>query len=1151
MLEPIFYDPQRRRWKRLRRLFDALGVATTILVVFFIIMVLRQVGLPNLSLKAQKQHQYKALKEKNTKHAKPRQVAIRRKGKSPSQVVLNSGEGIRAAFYVKWDKASFSSLREYVHQIDLLYPEWMHVLTLDGRLQGVTQDNIPFNVVEGGHVNPPDDQVMPMLKAENADTEVFPLVNNYDPVRSVWQENIGDILMSPKARQNMRDQLAVFLSSDKYKGITLDFEEIPEKAQPDYLKFIQELAGDLHARGMKLYVSVPTHNTDFDYKFIAEHGDGLILMNYDEHFPAGKPGPVASQEWFTKNLNDALKVIPPDKLIVAIANYGYDWSSDEKTHKRITVINRSVQEAWLDAHDSEAEISFDDDALNPHFAYLDSNVRHEVWYTDAVTALNQMRAAQRLGINTFALWRLGSEDRSLWAVWDTPQESNAPDKLRQVPPGQDVDLEGKGEILVITERPQAGERDLTIDSANGLITDENFSSLPRPYKLNQYGSADKQIALTFDDGPDPTWTPKVLDALKSVNAKATFFIIGAEAEKFPGIVSRTYREGHEIGNHTWSHPDISSVGKTYMKAEMNLTERFFESQLGIKTLLFRPPYSIDQEPDTADEVKPLELTQGLGYITVGDKIDPNDWRNRPRQTPEQIADSVFKELNKGNIVLMHDGGGNREDTVKAIPLIVNGLRERGYQVVPVSQLLGKSEADVMPPLKSNERWAARFTRLGFIGYGLFYGLIVLIFFIGDVLMSLRLLLVGAFAIYDRLRGPKHDPAATANYKPSIAVLVPAFNEEKVIVRTVRSVLHSHYPNFRVIVIDDGSTDLTLEVTREAFAKEIADRKVIVLTKPNAGKAAALNYALEFVTEEIFVGIDADTIIAPSALTHLVPNFIDPKIAAMAGNAKVGNRVNLWTRWQALEYITSQNFDRRALDVFGAVTVVPGAIGAWRTEAVRREGAYHTDTVAEDADLTMRLLRRGYRVEYDDLALAFTEAPTTANGLMRQRFRWSFGIMQSAWKHRGAFFRKGVLGWISLPNILVFQIILPIVSPLIDLLFLMGVLQFSLDKYFHPETANPANLQKLVVFFLTFLIVDFVASAIAFALERRGVDRRENAWLLAQVWLQRFAYRQVFSLVLIKTLKRALEGRKFGWDKLERTATVRYEKHEEEAVALKK
>ena len=292
-------------------------------------------------------------------------------------------------------------------------------------------------------------------------------------------------------------------------------------------------------------------------------------------------------------------------------------------------------------------------------------------------------------------------------------------------------------------------------------------------------------------------------------------------------------------------------------------------------------------------------------------------------------------------------------------------------------------------------------------------------------------------------------------------------------------------------------------------------------------------------EEIVVGIDADTVIAPDAVSYLVPRFLNPKVGAVAGNAKVGNRVNLWTRWQALEYITSQNFERRALNTLGAVSVVPGAIGAWRTAAVREAGSYHTDTVAEDADLTMALLEKGYRVEYEDLSLAFTEAPVNANGLMRQRFRWSFGILQSIWKHRSAFARKGALGWIALPNILIFQILLPLVSPFIDLMFAVGAIWYFLQKYFHPESADPASFQRLVIFFAAFLIIDFLASTVAFALERRP-DAREDVWLLSQVWLQRFAYRQLFSVVLLKTLKRALEGRRFAWDKLERTAAVRYQ-----------
>ena len=402
-----------------------------------------------------------------------------------------------------------------------------------------------------------------------------------------------------------------------------------------------------------------------------------------------------------------------------------------------------------------------------------------------------------------------------------------------------------------------------------------------------------------------------------------------------------------------------------------------------------------------------------------------------------------------------------------LPMIIDGIRARGYEIAPVYELLNKTRADVMAPLPRGELWAARLDRLGFWLFDAGVVFITWIFLVGDLLMTGRLIFIGAAAIYDRLQEKIFGkPAEVASYKPKVAVLIPAYNEEKVIERTIRAALNSIYPNLRVIVIDDGSKDRTLEVARRAFAAEEAAGKVLILGKRNSGKAEALNYGIEHIGDaELFVGIDADTIIAPDAISRLVPHFINPKVGAIAGNAKVGNRVNLWTRWQALEYITSQNFERRAFDVLGAVSVVPGAIGAWRVSAVREAGGYHIDTVAEDADLTMALLRRGYRVEYEDMALAYTEAPTNANGLMRQRFRWSFGILQAVYKHRGVFARKGALGWVALPNILIFQILLPLVSPLIDIMFAVGTIWYLIQKYFHPDSTDPADFHKLVRFSL--------------------------------------------------------------------------------------
>ncbi len=1144
----VFFDPNRKRWRRLRWVLDSSVIVVTLLMLFFIVTIIRGSSVPGLALPGIKKP-YHALKD-NQKHKPPKPLGSHRKTKRPaSQVVLNSDEGIRGAFYVQWDAASFASLKEYYPQIDLLFPEWMHTLTADGRLQAVTEMNTLYDVMDDkGKPRSVDDKVMPFLKGEKAQMEVLPLVNNFDPISNEWRPEItAQFMADPAARQRFRSELMKFLATDQYKGITLDIEAFPENSRDDYRALVQELYDDLHAKGMKLYIAVPVNDKTFDYPAIAKVSDGLILMNYDQHYPGGEPGPVAGQEWFLKNLQDALKVIPKEKIICAVGNYGYDWAMKQGQKKGTppaAIHNVSVQDAWLEASDAETDVTFDDDAMNPHFAYLDDkNVRHDVWFLDGVTALNQMRSAHALGIDTFALWRLGSEDRSLWAVWDRPFEANAPAKLDTVPPGQDVDIEGEGEILRIDARPAPGERQVTVDS-NNLISDETFKTMPSPYEVNMYGSSPNKVAITFDDGPDPEWTPKILDVLKEKGVKATFFLIGVEAEKYPNITKRVYNEGHEIGNHTFTHPDISNISKRYFEVELNLTERFFEGKLGVKPVLFRPPYSIDQEPDTADQVRPLELAQDLGYITVGDKIDPNDWHDNPRRSASQIVADVLANLPPcqpgnlacGNIILLHDGGGDRRETLNALPEIIDGLQARGYQIVPVSELMGKTRADVMPPLSTNERWAAWVDSLNFSLFAGVSSIVIFVFFVGDVLMSGRLLLVGALAIYDRFhrRNADFDPT----YLPAVAVLIPAYNEEKVIERTVRSVLESDYQRLHVIVIDDGSMDATLEVARSVFQREIAEGRVTVLTKPNSGKADALNTGLEHVTEELFVGIDADTLIAPDAISKLVPHFSNPKVAAMAGNAKVGNRVNLWTRWQALEYITSQNFERRALNTLNAVSVVPGAIGAWRTSAVRAAGGYQHDTVAEDADLTMALLQAGYWVNYEDRALAYTEAPSTANGLMRQRFRWSFGIMQSVWKHRAAIKQKGALGSVALPNVIIFQILLPLVSPFIDIMFVVGAANYFVSRYFHPESANPASFHRLVVYFALFMVIDFIASAIAFTLERQQPGGKRDFLLLGHVWLQRFAYRQLFSVVLIKTLKRAMEGGGFAWDKLERTATVR-------------
>jgi cellulose synthase/poly-beta-1,6-N-acetylglucosamine synthase-like glycosyltransferase/peptidoglycan/xylan/chitin deacetylase (PgdA/CDA1 family)/spore germination protein YaaH len=1155
----IFFDPQRKRWKRLRRILDISAVIFTLVLAGFIFNVLRFQRLPELLLPVPK-HNYKALPDVHP--ARIPRPARRKTDRKPSDIPFNTGEGLRAAYYVQDDAASYSSLKEHIHQIDLLYPQWLHALSPQGTLMGNNPDtHRDFPIVDASGVHDPDDadKVKHVIQAAKEDTEIFPHLNNYNAVAGAWDSGIGDVLADPAKRAALRGQIVKFFTAfPAYRGLSLDFESLPEKATPAYLAFIHELYGDFQPLGLRLYVNTAVATSDADLKAIAQNSDGIILMNYDEHQTTSDPGPIASQDWFVGNLTRVLKIVPKEKIICAVGNYGYDWAltipdPKDKKHPKPKVVNTEdlpVTEAWQRASDSDADLDLDYNSLNPHFQYIDedSNQRHVVWFLDGVTMLNELRAARALGLQTFALWRLGEEDNSLWTVWDKPSSADSLQALGSVQPGHDVDNEGDGDILRVTGLPQPGKRTVSVDTdepnpQRKLIIDEHMDIYPRTYTVEYYGYHSNEIALSFDDGPDPKWTPRILDILKQKNAKGTFFMIGAEAAENVSVMKRVMREGHEIGNHTYSHPDISEIPPRRLDLEVQLTERLFASKLGVQPLYFRPPYDIDEEPDTDDQASPVVQIQKDGYTIIGSKLDTNDWNEHPKKTTGEIVASILAQLDtmkvkpqfRGSIILLHDGGGDRSSTVAALPVLIDTLRAKGYTIVPVSTLMGKTTADVMPPLKWPQLLRAIPDSVAFSSLAFVQKFIIMVFFLGDILMSGRLILVGIFAIIDRLRKPYH--AASPGYNPRVAVLIPAYNEETVIVRTIRSVLNSDYKNLHVIVIDDGSSDNTAEVARAAYASEIAAGHVQVLSKPNGGKAAALNFALERLTEEIYVGIDADTVIAADAISKLIPHFEDPRIGAMAGNAKVGNRVNLWTRWQALEYITSQNFERRALDLFHVVTVVPGAIGAWRTGPVKAAGGYPLNTVAEDADLTMSLLEAGWRVNYEDRSLAFTEAPINASGLMRQRFRWSFGILQAVWKHKMAFVRNKAMGLFALPNIVIFQMFLPLVSPFIDLMFLAGIFNYFVDRYYHPEAASAASFEKLLAYFGTFLLIDFVTSSIAFSLERRHPANKGDGWLLFHIWLQRFAYRQLFSLVLAKTVKRAIDGKPFNWDKIQRTAKM--------------
>ena len=444
MIKPVFYDPQRKRWKRLRRVFDVVAVASTIILVLFSIGVIRRQTLPELLLPTDKRN-FRALKESHASDLKLHGARpTRRKSyRKPSDIPLNTDEGVRAAFYIN-DQASYSSLRQHIHQIDLLFPDWLHITTPDGALQAATfyAPAHLYNVVDsaGVHGVDPENKVARVIAAAKEDTEVFPMLNNYSLRINDWDGKlIGNVLGSSAARDRLHTDIDKFLfANPKYRGICLDFEEVPDAAEPAYVAWAGELHRDFAAKGLKLYVNVSSSADPVMLRGMSNATDGVILMNYDQHETTSAPGPIAAEDWFEANLTRVLKYVPKTKILCAMGNYGYDWQQPLGANGKLSstkvegVDDLTVQNAWGIAADAGAQVHLEGDELNAHFAYddVDAHVRHQVWFLDGVTALNQLRAARQMGLRTFALWRLGSEDPSLWSIWDHPSTQTRPVSCR-------------------------------------------------------------------------------------------------------------------------------------------------------------------------------------------------------------------------------------------------------------------------------------------------------------------------------------------------------------------------------------------------------------------------------------------------------------------------------------------------------------------------------------------------------------------------------------------------------------------------------------------------------------------------------------------------------------------------------------------------
>ncbi len=1141
---PVFYDPAGRRRLYLWRLGYSLALTIASFAEIFIISILVSPALPPLDLRqissittnihSQSPRLGANRAEQKIARARggPKGAPDRFRVKPPAfaaETDQKSSGPLAIGFYVNWDDSSYESLKRHLDRLDQLIPEWLWLQAGD---QPVVSDIDP--------------RALDLIRSRRPDLPIIPMIQNMKDEE--WDSRaLARQIADEASRSRLVNELARFVGDNHFQGVCIDFEEAPEASRKNLLAFMRELHAAFEQRGWTVTQVAPFDDSAWDYRAYAAASDYLLLTAYDEHWGDGDPGSVAGQPWFEETLAKRMKELDGERTIISIGGYGYDWREGGETR------TLTFQEAMLEARDSEANVEFDQETRNPFFTYEeDDGSKHVVWFLDGVTAFNQIRVSRAYNVAGFALWRLGSEDPSLWTVFgdqsaDAPSDvapvslassvSSAPSALTRIVYGYDVDFEGVGEILQVEASPKEGLREIQVNAGDGLVSSERYLEIPSPYVIRRVGWRPGVVALTFDDGPDEIWTPQILDILERENVRATFFIIGKNGQANPSLVKRIVADGHDIGNHTFTHPNLGEIPGRVTEIELTATQRLIESLTGRSTRLFRAPYFGDAEPQTPDEVEPAAIANRLGYLIAGLRVDPNDWD--PPGADEIVKRVVAGVENsdpdkQGQVVLLHDGGGDRSQTVEALNRLIHELRARGYRFVTISQLAGMTRDQAMPLVTQERGFFSKANAVAFYAMSIFGLALRWIFLIGVALGLGRLAFIGVLAFVHWRRSKKRaveDEHRRERKPPFVSVIIAAYNEERVIEQTIASLLRSDYPRFEVIVVDDGSQDRTSGVVRERFGDL---RRVRLFTRANAGKAGALNYGLKRARGKIIVAVDADTVFHPRTLGALARRFDDPMIGAVAGNAKVGNRVNLLTRWQALEYVTTQNLDRRAFALLNCVTVVPGAVGAWRRDLLERIGGFSSETLAEDQDLTLKIRKLGYKIGYEEDAVALTEAPDTLRGLVKQRFRWSYGTLQCMWKHRDALANPlyGALGFVAMPNVWVFQVLFTLIAPVVDLTFIWTFVSAAIQRWEHPGEYSVADLKYTLLYYALFLAVDFLAAAYALLLEKR-----EQWRLLWRLLPQRFCYRQAMYYVMARSVLTAIKGVVVSWGKLERKATV--------------
>ena len=926
----------------------------------------------------------------------------------------------------------------------------------------------------GGLINPDGsfayvDQRNTLVHAHFGGARAQLVIQNYDPNLPDGGDFSPSLAHATLATQASRDsfaqQVAAVVTRDHWDGVVIDFEQIQNGDQQGLVDLVARVRSHLPAH-TRLMVAVPVRQLDnpaslgYDLASLARNVDVVQLMTYDQNDPTSSPGPIASLAWTRAAIASTLASVPAAKLQIGAAEYGYAWGP-------------SAAKLGQSFSPAQARRWARDFHRTPQWNVADNGWRMvlpdgtQLYWQDSRSVGVVARLALTDHLEGAAVWDLSSSD-----------------PLSRVASAVPLDR------VQITATDARG---IQVVKARGLV------------------------ALTFDDGPDPTWTPQVLSILRKYGVPGTFFDIGMSAEAHPDLVRQEIASGDIVGNHTYSHLDLTQIPQWRAALEIRADNWVIQGITGREPVLFRSPYGA-QELTDAQSAAHQDIAASLGMQPVGWNVDPEDWA---RPGIDKIVKAATASTAMDQIILLHDGGGDRSQTIAALPRIIETLRAKGYRFVTPDQL----DASVGAPYRKAESGFWNTARdLGAIAsYKLWvsaHEVTLWALALIGILSLARLAISFPLAVAHRRRSRRRRAqwTADAGQGHTVTVVIPAHNEAATIAATMAGVAALDGPVVQVIIAENGSSDDTADVARAVSVLHPHIAWDVRELGP-VGKATALNTCLPDVVGDVVVVLDADTLLDARFLHAVLPHFDEPSVGAVAGNVKVGNRRSMLGRLQAYEYVVSLGLDRRAQAQLGVVSVVPGAAGAFRHDALLRVGGWPSRTLTEDADLTVELLAAGWDVPYESHAVSWTEAPATAREILRQRRRWSYGTTQVSQLHSYRMLRRGHgrIGWLGLPWLTLSQVVLPGIGPIVDVFLVWLVLN--------------GDWAIALGMFAVALVLDVLVSA--WALRAEGESMR----LLAMAPAARFVWRPLLLVAVSGSLRAWLTGRPVAWNQARRHNTA--------------